>query len=1359
MVKFYKLLFLVTILLCFKVLSAQESSPRTLSEVTVYEGTETNDVIPMYVYYYDAYTKSQYIIPSNSLNLPEGSFIQAIKYYTTTNNIPYTPNVQIDLYMTEVDYTSISEYIDKSDATVVYTGYVDFVLESDHGETTITFDTPYLYNGGNLLIGCENKEQGGYKGIKYFGQDVDGASIGYYNYDNQTYFSVESQNFIPQTTLYYEEGATEPNIVTIPETLEMGMHPNVASPAPYQVVLRNKGTETAINSITVNNEYFQLDLSGLTFPITLGRNETAAFNITTATATGEQNGTVTVACSNDLTFTYPIHAIAYNPAAGDVWETAIEVTDFPFTANLNSTSIPLYNNYCLNPTDIADGADVVYVMTFDKWTSIGASVTAGENGKVALFNEDFDEVGGPYITNQINSGYGGFTEGFESGDFNTALNWTNPADDGYYGFEVTTAEAFSGIYSMKSTNANQNSTTAAIDLTVNLSGDGVVGFNWKIFSESCYDVGHFYIDYEQQGDDLCDPGDIIYWQYSEFPISAGEHTLTWTYSKDDGDSANTDCIYIDNITIAEGGKMSDMIVPPGTYYLVASSTSDEWSLKIDVEDASCPERAYNPEPSNGYSVYQDNNIEIGWDFDVRTTEYKLVFGTTEDCETTLVDWTSELTNHYTLPILENDVTYYWQVIERNGDCSEVVASPVWSFTPIIYTPYSFSLSKSRMFEGESLTLYWYLYSNNVLSFNIYKDDVLFANTPAQSNSSSQSYTIQDLTYNVNPGYSFSVSAVYVSGESNTTSSRTVQVSGYGTVEGYVYEQDGVTPIANAKVSVGITNDFNSNYGYAVYTDTNGHYSINMYTGSGNYANATKTGYQTSNYESSFTVACNASTNIDFILDETFAPVASVQYEEGDGYVNLTWTGNRSLSYYRLFRTSADNSGPYTTDNTELIADNIVETSYTDNSWASVEVGTYKYGVSCVYAGNRDDLQGERESEITWSSSIEKDLSIFHTTALVEDWNWWSTYIELNNVDGLQMLETTLGNDGQIISSQADGYTYFYGQQYGWYGSLTSINNEKMYKIKTTAATSASMRGYVADASEHPITVVPGWTYIGFIRDEQVAVSEALADLTASEGDIIKSQEAFSTYYGEYGWYGSLNNLEPGKGYLYLSNNSENSTFTYPVSSKADFDENMTSENNHWVANVKGYPSNMTVIAVVELDGVEISSDDYELAVFANNECRGSVRLMWVEPMQRYAAMLTVAGEEVEDLYFGLYNATTGDVTYDAGQSLTFSSDAVIGTGKTPLVVSFRGMDGMEELGNAIKAYPNPVNRGEELRIDMPGYDKQVSVEVVNTLGTVVMSSRMSGSQHTIIVPETPGVYTLRIVASDNVVVCRKLIVK
>ena len=367
------------------------------------------------------------------------------------------------------------------------------------------------------------------------------------------------------------------------------------------------------------------------------------------------------------------------------------------------------------------------------------------------------------------------------------------------------------------------------------------------------------------------------------------------------------------------------------------------------------------------------------------------------------------------------------------------------------------------------------------------------------------------------------------------------------------------------------------------------------------------------------------------------------------------------------------------------------------------------------------------------------------------WNWWSTNIELTAVDGMAMLEEGLGENATQISAQAAFTNYYAG--YGWYGSLTTINNESMYRVQMNTETSFTMIGPKADPADHPITMVKGWNHIGYVSSVEMSVNDALVNITAQQGDMVKSQKSYANYYEGYGWYGSLNSIKPGDGLMYKSVNDDAITFTYPVANTREMKANLTGDNNHWVPSVSSYPNNMTVMAVVEMNGVELTSDNYELAAFVNGECRGSIQLIYAEPLDRYVAFLTVSGDEVSNMTFGLFDKATGEECFNTSTGVSYSNDAMLGNPGEPFVVSFN------KATNDMTIYPNPVMKGEQVRVMMASGDQKVVVEIVNTLGNVVSVETVTSMSQGITAPDAAGVYTVRIISEGNEVKCQKLVVR
>ncbi len=174
------------------------------NELTVYDGTATTRLVPAYIYYFDDYCRSQFVIPATDLTAMNGGDICSIKFYTTNDNVPYTTASTVDVYLKEVDYTTMTGLEAKSSATIVYQGTLSIVGEGSGGSLTITLSTPYTYNGGNLLIGIENTTDPEYKSIYFYGQEVTGASWAGYNSSSLANVTGAQQNFIPKTTFTYK---------------------------------------------------------------------------------------------------------------------------------------------------------------------------------------------------------------------------------------------------------------------------------------------------------------------------------------------------------------------------------------------------------------------------------------------------------------------------------------------------------------------------------------------------------------------------------------------------------------------------------------------------------------------------------------------------------------------------------------------------------------------------------------------------------------------------------------------------------------------------------------------------------------------------------------------------------------------------------------------------------------------------------------------------------------------------------------------------------------------------------------------------------------------------------------------------
>lgn len=194
----------------FSALFAIVGGAKSQNVLTVYEGTEKNQYVPAYIYYFDDFTRSQFVIPADDLSSMNGGTITSIKFYTTSDYVPYTTDSEVDVYLKEVSYTTMNKFESKTSATIVYQGKLSIVAAGSGGEMTINLTTPFTpftYQGGNLLVGIENTTDVSYKNIYFYGQTVNNAAYAGSNSSSLNGVTGSVRHFIPQTTFTYTGGS------------------------------------------------------------------------------------------------------------------------------------------------------------------------------------------------------------------------------------------------------------------------------------------------------------------------------------------------------------------------------------------------------------------------------------------------------------------------------------------------------------------------------------------------------------------------------------------------------------------------------------------------------------------------------------------------------------------------------------------------------------------------------------------------------------------------------------------------------------------------------------------------------------------------------------------------------------------------------------------------------------------------------------------------------------------------------------------------------------------------------------------------------------------------------------------------
>ena len=192
---FKKLLFsLVLMAVGFSTSYAQQS-------LTVYDGDATNNYVPVYGFYADAFTKVEFVMNYEDLSEMTGGTINRLTWYLSTP-AEAAWGGRFQIFVKEVNFNTIDAYVGMNGATIVYDG----PLDGTGSKLVIDFDTPYNYQGGNLLIGVYGVEKGTYKSASFAGMEVIGASVQGYSYSDIEACNINQRNFLPKTSFDFAPG-------------------------------------------------------------------------------------------------------------------------------------------------------------------------------------------------------------------------------------------------------------------------------------------------------------------------------------------------------------------------------------------------------------------------------------------------------------------------------------------------------------------------------------------------------------------------------------------------------------------------------------------------------------------------------------------------------------------------------------------------------------------------------------------------------------------------------------------------------------------------------------------------------------------------------------------------------------------------------------------------------------------------------------------------------------------------------------------------------------------------------------------------------------------------------------------------
>lgn len=255
---------------------------------TIIDGTTTNSYVPLYGSYLDTEgTTSLMFYPSDETAFLTGQAITGIRFFA---NASISNSAQVEVRLGEnISYTDVDAVWEQM--TTVKTGQV---CSTETGNTlTITFDNPFTYSGGQLVIATRVTSTGSGRSCYFYGI-TQSDNTAYYKYKSSfgTGTNTYGVKFLPKTAFFFEEPQAYKASVSV-DALDFGTV-LVGSSKQLQVTLRNQGSNAFTPSISVDAP-FSTDVE----PAELAAGAALVIPVTYApTAAGENSATMSINCGD-----------------------------------------------------------------------------------------------------------------------------------------------------------------------------------------------------------------------------------------------------------------------------------------------------------------------------------------------------------------------------------------------------------------------------------------------------------------------------------------------------------------------------------------------------------------------------------------------------------------------------------------------------------------------------------------------------------------------------------------------------------------------------------------------------------------------------------------------------------------------------------------------------------------------------------------------------------------------------------------------------------------------------------------------------------------------------------------------------
>ena len=298
-----------------------------------------------------------------------------------------------------------------------------------------------------------------------------------------------------------------------------------------------------------------------------------------------------------------------------------------------------------------------------------------------------------------------------------------------------------------------------------------------------------------------------------------------------------------------------------------------------------------------------------------------------------------------------------------------------------------------------------------------------------------------------------------------------------------------------------------------------------------------------------------------------------------------------------------------------------------------------------------------DSQLTSFLTLHPTYNVKLEWPLRKGWNWVSHNLS-EGVDPRVVL------DENVMEAKSQTKGLVRDAKYGIVGDLTKMLPTEAYKLRVAeTGDPCYLSGLLFNASTQAVALKKGWNWMGCPIAEQTDIADAMGNFQPTEGDFMVGQEGSAQYY-EQEWIGTLTQMIPGKGYMYKSGKDGQIHFksasTQPkrLAPKKDSPK---MEECPWTCDPYLYPNIMPATLKLSSHGADADVNDYYVAAFCGEECRG------VGQVVKNVIMMNIHGEGGETITFRGLNRKDEKVTTFV-ESTSFTGD-ILGTFIAPFTLT------------------------------------------------------------------------------------------